>query len=545
MNLLTFKKILTLTSLILIPFQGKADELPFSEDLSFLSPKELFVKAQDSLLAGPFGKVWEIMGCSFNLEKSIFYLQQGANRGDLASKAYLALLYKLGVGVEKDKIKSKEILEELQEKGYQKTSEKQKNLAYCLAQRDIFEARVYLANQGDLTYQVLVAYAYFWGLNAPKNYEKAFKFYKKAADQGHLKSKAVVGTFLHLGLEAEKNREEGWEILEECAQKKDPYALYIKGYVYNYGINKRINFKKAFKFYKESANLGYSAAQFNLAMMYFEGGDGINPNPTKGFALLEKAADQGHLQSLYLLGSFHFDGMGVEKNRPLSAKLYSKAAEKVFFLSLTPLSFIYQYGLGVKKDTKKALSLIEKLFEKTKSYQSSHYYYPQLAELYSQEGDQRDPQKAKDLIEMGAQKGDVFCQICLEESKASGKEVDEILLSPLALYEKAAHQGDFYYQYLLCYFYYNGIYGEKSKQDISSLIHQFRNPDNILLDLFLISYFYKERNFQEALELCNHYISHIDSPLPGDPDNCLSNCLLILRSLIKKEISSIDLSVSQ
>ena len=83
-----------------------------------------------------------------------------------------------------------------------------------------------------------------------------------------------------------------------------------------------------FKVTTSSAQQGDADAQFKLGQIYREGGGGLNvkKDPVEAVKWFRKAADQGHVRALCLLGSSYVLGYGVKKDMSEAIKCYHKAA---------------------------------------------------------------------------------------------------------------------------------------------------------------------------------------------------------------------------
>ena len=92
-----------------------------------------------------------------------------------------------------------------------------------------------------------------------------------------------------------------------------------------------ISQKKAdyeFKGTTSLAEQGDADAQFKLGQIYRQGGGGQNvkKDPVEAVKWFRKAADQGHVRAICLLGSSYVIGYGVKKDMPEGIKWYRKAA---------------------------------------------------------------------------------------------------------------------------------------------------------------------------------------------------------------------------
>lgn len=62
-----------------------------------------------------------------------------------------------------------------------------------------------LANQGHASAQVSLGTKYYYGLNAPQDYVKAFEWYKKSADQGMYLAQHSLGMMYYHGKGVRQN----------------------------------------------------------------------------------------------------------------------------------------------------------------------------------------------------------------------------------------------------------------------------------------------------------------------------------------------------
>jgi uncharacterized protein len=141
---------------------------------------------------------------------------------------------------------------------------------FCLA--DIFlssetKALIEKADAGDVKAQFLVGSAYDTGKGAPRDGEKAMKYYLLAANQGDAEAQNSVGS----GLQAEKKYSEALSWYQRAAENNHPLALNNLAYLYDLGLGVTQDRAKAFELYSRSANLGWAHAMWNVANMYGAG----------------------------------------------------------------------------------------------------------------------------------------------------------------------------------------------------------------------------------------------------------------------------------
>ena len=80
-------------------------------------------------------------------------------------------------------------------------------------------------------------------------------------------------------------------------------------------------------------------------------------------ALVKERAEQGVVESQFMLGNMYFKGNGVEQNIEEALKWYGRAAEKGNAMAQLKLGFIYEDGKGVPQDKKAAKAWYHKACE--------------------------------------------------------------------------------------------------------------------------------------------------------------------------------------
>ena len=84
------------------------------------------------------------------------------------------------------------------------------------------------AEHGDMLSQYLLGSAYFVGIETPRDYEEAAKWYRRAADQGHPEAQFRLGSMYYLGQGVPKSivLSEMWFILS--AVQGPDYARQVR-----------------------------------------------------------------------------------------------------------------------------------------------------------------------------------------------------------------------------------------------------------------------------------------------------------------------------
>ncbi|MEE8119617.1 MAG: tetratricopeptide repeat protein [Gammaproteobacteria bacterium] len=120
---------------------------------------------------------------------------------------------------------------------------------------------------------------------------------------------------------------------------------------YNVGVMlvSRNRVTEAAYWYDQAARRGHNLAQYNLAVLYFNG-EGVPRNFKRAAALLSSSAEKGNADAQYLLGRIYFTGQGVQRDFAKEAEWYQRAAEQGHALAQYNLGALYYLGEGVGQD---------------------------------------------------------------------------------------------------------------------------------------------------------------------------------------------------
>ena len=112
-------------------------------------------------------------------------------------------------------------------------------------------------------------------------------------------------------------------------------------------------YKKAFSWYKKSAEQGFAQAQYNLAWCY-EAGEGVKKNETKAFEWYQKSADQGFAKAQHNLGICYYNGIGCDPDKYKAFEWYKKSAEQGLANAQCHLGNCYYKGKGCEQNYNQA-----------------------------------------------------------------------------------------------------------------------------------------------------------------------------------------------
>ena len=118
--------------------------------------------------------------------------------------------------------------------------------------------------------------------------------------------------------------------------------------------------KDAQRLRRAAERKGKAEDLFQLANLYYDGGEGLKQDRVAAAKWTSKAAAQEHAAAQGLLGACYAQGDGVEQNHALAATWIGKAADQGHARSQGYLGFLYQDGKGVEQNDALAVACWEK-----------------------------------------------------------------------------------------------------------------------------------------------------------------------------------------
>lgn len=119
------------------------------------------------------------------------------------------------------------------------------------------------------------------------------------------------------------------------------------------------DYKRAADFYRQAAEAGYAAAQYDLGYLY-ENGLGVETSPPNAAFWYRKAAEQGDPEAQNNLGALYAAGNGVARDDAEAVRWYAMAAEQDDAEAASNLGAMYLQGRGVSADLARAYRLTER-----------------------------------------------------------------------------------------------------------------------------------------------------------------------------------------
>lgn len=321
--------------------------------------------------------------CERDDEKSIELLKRAVQLGSKNAQYNLAVSYYYGREITKDKKMAFEMFKELSEKYEHKKSSYFLGEIYYLGnvvERDYEKALKYITkaleyDSEDRDAKYYLAKMLYKGQGIEKNIKKAIELfeelYQKFEDRDALMM--LVEAYYY---SPEQNYEKAYEYCNKILEKSDKYIkskddeYWTKrtlGQLYYFGQHVEQDFRKALDYYKDIVEMDKSGiVSFHIGTMNYEG-LGISKNIENSFKYFKLSAENGYSLGQVMLAQAYLCGEGTEQDDNKAVYWYEQASLKGNSLAQYKLGMIYYYGedngLNIKKDTKYAIQLFKKAAE--------------------------------------------------------------------------------------------------------------------------------------------------------------------------------------
>lgn len=230
-----------------------------------------------------------------------------------------------------------------------------------------------VAEKGDPSAQALLGQIYLEGIGIEKDLYEAGRWLRSAAANGE-----PSAAFALAELTTDKTiTPPGIDPNDPDALTREATRLYLlaatngshpgqveTGLRYAQGIGTAQNMLESSRWFREAANAGSPAAQFNLGALHATGAlNGGTPDHASALPWFEKAAAQGHPDAQYNLGLTAAQGLGRSIDNTVAARWFAAAAGHGLADAQAGLAYLTYQGLGTAKDEKKAADLYTKAAE--------------------------------------------------------------------------------------------------------------------------------------------------------------------------------------
>lgn len=248
---------------------------------------------------------------SVNIEKAAELYEKAADKGDTDAQVKLALLYEKGEvpGKPADLAKAASLYRQAAENG---NADAQFNLATMYEQGEgvekddskVVEWYSKSAENGNPDALFNLGVLYQNGqLELDQDYSTAYNFYQRSADAGNPTAYYNMAVMLfnnEVNIDEEENsRNLAYKYFLKSAELGCPDAQFFAGQLYEYGEHVEKDLVKAAQLYREAADNGNMAAQYNLGVLYTNGDGGVTKNIEQAKHYYQLAADQGDSDALF------------------------------------------------------------------------------------------------------------------------------------------------------------------------------------------------------------------------------------------------------
>lgn len=189
-------------------------------------------------------------------------------------------------------------------------------------------------------------------LTNAKQYPQALSKLLAAAKLGNVDAMREAGIFLEDGTAGREDLEQAEAWYRKAAAKNDPEAMFrLAGIL---GIKNNTETKEVMALIERAADLGHMQAQRKISIAYYDG-KGVPRDLTKAFKYECMAAEQGEPKSAYKAGRQLIEGEGIKKNFKEAARLLKISAKLKAEAALLLFQIFTSGGPGLQPDPVQAL----------------------------------------------------------------------------------------------------------------------------------------------------------------------------------------------
>ncbi|MCQ2079262.1 MAG: SEL1-like repeat protein [archaeon] len=334
------------------------------------------------------------------------------------------------------------------------------------------------------------------GLGTEVDFPRAYDFLKRACSKGNMYAPRFIAGLHYEGRFVPRNHEKALLLYMKAAERGDSYSMNQVGYMHYYGEGCERDPAKAVQWYRRAAEAGSSDAMHNLALC-LEEGSGVRRSLRRAFEWTLRAAELDHPEAMERLVRCYREGIGtavsegeavkweerLEKLAPVTERM---ARDEPLRSYMTPavrnmhehavsgnpdaqydLAMAFLRGNGVPQSRRtgsrwlRAAALngsADAQYEcgrRTRDEAERYGWYARAADndhlraifemgraLARGEGLERDPVRALEYFERGAELGEAVCTDWCGwmHDRCGGLERDPVLAA--SFYLRAAEQGN-------------------------------------------------------------------------------------------------------
>jgi TPR repeat protein len=162
--------------------------------------------------------------------------------------------------------------------------------------------------------------------------------------------------------------EEGYAELAAYLPQEDPVAYFEAGMAGLSGKISDVPPAQGFAMLKKAADLGDATARMVIGSLHIAGSISGKPDYVAGLPFIVAAADAGHVDALFMAGSFYQSGIGTKPDLRKAFEYYRQAAERGHTYAAIMAFDMINEGKGTKKDFQLAYRLGRNLADRGEAY---------------------------------------------------------------------------------------------------------------------------------------------------------------------------------
>ena len=358
-------------------------------------------------------------------------LQSLAKKRHPQARTWLGFMYALGLGVDIDQRKSR-------------------NLLMAAARTGSAPAARYLIWQFDA------------GNIDAKDEEEAEEIRRLSRDNVKGLGTPHFGWMVADGESFRNNYPNTLDYISVSAKKEIPWAQYNMGVIYEEARGVPADMKVALAWYKKAAANSHAKAQFRIGKLH-QDGSFDEPDFESAAEWYQKAADQNHISAHTHLAHLYANGQGVDRSDRLALKHYRSAAIRGDVEAQSELGYWYETGREVDKDPLQSVYWLE-LAAQNGDLRSQ----ARLGQLYlGGRGVNGDSDKALYWLEKAAKRESPVALYALGEMYWRGIGIGEDKEAAFELYLRAAKMGEPGAQTMVAIYY---TYDLKDPKDLEEAV---------------------------------------------------------------------------
>lgn len=154
------------------------------------------------------------------------------------------------------------------------------------------------------------------------------------------------------------------DMVRELSEQNNPYALFVLADFYYYGKTDYYeqDYKKAYRIYKQSADLNNISSIFMVGLMNYNG-IGVLKDLRESYTWILRSAEAGIIQAINKAGIMNYFGEGTVINYEIAHSMFLVASEAGDSLSQYFLGVMYYKGEGSEKDRDLSKKWIKAAYE--------------------------------------------------------------------------------------------------------------------------------------------------------------------------------------